>query len=115
MKEDGSMKKLLFTLLISTPVFANELTLFVVPSPGLDWSSPKNLFLSTAKSKLMMKPHFMGHLWIELKCGDKTELTGMTGDNPDFINQLVMNGRGLGVLYHSFPGKLETDVEAEKK
>lgn len=114
LKENVSMKKLLLTLLISSPVFANELTLYVIPSPGLDWSSPKNLFLSAAKNKMMMKSHFMGHMWVELKCADKTELTGMIGDNPDFINQLVMNSRGLGVFYHSFPGKLETDVARER-
>lgn len=109
------MKKLLLTLLLSSPVFADELTLYVVPSPGLDWSSPKSLFVSAAKGKLLFKPHFMGHMWAELKCGGKSEFTGMTGDNPDFINQIVFQNRGLGVFYHSFPGKMENSTDIQKE
>jgi hypothetical protein len=116
--ENGYMKKILLTLLLSSPVFANELTLYVIPSPlGIDWSSPKTLFITAAKNKLSFKPHFMGHMWMELKCGAETELTGMIGDRPDFINQVVFQGRGLGVLFYSFPGRLETkaDIEQERE
>ena len=49
----------------------------------------------------------MGHVFVELKCGNTHELTGMTGVEFDYVNQLVIEQRGLGVFYHSFKGGLE--------
>lgn len=112
------MKKLLLTLLLSVPyASANELSLYFIPSPkGMDWSSPSNLAKSALMNKLSFEPHFMGHVWVEIKCGSEHELTGMVGHNFDYLNQLLVNQRGLGILYHSFDGRLEDkkDIEEEK-
>lgn len=112
------MKKLILgTLLMTTQVYANELSLYFIPSPkGMDWSSPSNLAKSALMNKIAFKPHFMGHVWVELKCGQSHDLTGMIGQNFDYLSQLLLNNRGLGILYHSFDGRLEDkkDIEAER-
>lgn len=86
----------------------NQLTLYFIPSPvGMDWSSPANLAWSALKNRLSFQSRFMGHVFVELECGDDKQLTGMVGKNFDYLNQLLMNGRGLGIMYHSFDGELE--------
>jgi hypothetical protein len=110
------MKKLLLTLLISAPAYAQELTLYFVPSPsGIDWTSPSSLLTSSAKNKLTFKKHFMGHAWVELKCDNVHEVTGMVADSPDYMNQIIVNQIGLGVLFHSFKGKLESKADIQKE
>lgn len=115
------MKKLLWILLlIVNQTWAKndmELGLYFIPSPfGIDWSTPSTLAVSAAKNRFALKSHFMGHVWVELKCGNDHELTGMIGHNPDYLNQLLITQRGLGVLYHSFDGRLEDkkDIELER-
>jgi hypothetical protein len=116
------MKKLIFTLLlISSQTFSStpsELGLYFIPSPfGIDWSTPSSLAVTAAKNKFSFKSHFMGHVWVEIKCGDKHELTGMVAAKPDYLNQILIQQKGLGVLYHSFDGRLETkfDIEVERR
>jgi hypothetical protein len=85
-----------------------ELTLYFIPSPlGIDWTTPASLAVSAVKNKFSLKPHFMGHVWVELKCQKDHELTGMISKSPDYFNQVVIKQRGLGVLFHSFDGRLE--------
>jgi hypothetical protein len=116
------MKKLIFLLTLSSfNLMANtnnSLTLYFIPSPvGMDWSSPAKLAVSALKNRLSLKSRFMGHVFVELQCGDKTEHTGMVGTKFDYLNQLLIEQRGLGVLYHSFEGGLEEakDVTEEIK
>jgi hypothetical protein len=116
-RDNSSMKKLILgTLLMTTQVYANELSLYFIPSPkGMDWSSPSNLAKSALMNKISFKPHFMGHVWVELKCGNEHDVTGMVGKNFDYLSQLLMNNRGLGILYHSFDGRLEDKADIEKE
>ncbi len=116
------MKKLIFTLLIlSLEAFASapsELSLYFIPSPfGIDWSTPSSLAMTAAKNKFSFKSHFMGHVWVEIKCENGEELTGMVAAKPDYLYQILIEQRGLGVLYHSFDGRLEDkkDIEIEKQ
>lgn len=86
----------------------NQLTLYFIPSPvGMDWSTPANLAWSALKNRLSFQSRFMGHVFVELECGNEKQLTGMVGKKFDYLNQLLINGRGLGILYHSFDGSLE--------
>ena len=86
----------------------NQLTLYFIPSPvGMDWSTPANLAWSALKNRISFKSRFMGHVFVELDCGNEKQLTGMVGKNFDYLNQLLINGRGLAVMYHSFDGSLE--------
>lgn len=102
------MKKLLFLLFIASSAFANDLTLYVVPTPkGLDWNSPRSLFMSAIENKLSFASHFMGHAWVEIKCDGRHELTGMVNEQPDYLSKIILEEKGLGIFYHSFPGRLE--------
>lgn len=114
------MKVLIFCLsFLSLSALAaplNELTLYIVPSPlGMNWESPQALAQSALKNRLSFKPRFMGHVFVELKCGNQHELTGMVGKNFDYLNQLLVEQKGLGILFHSFEGRLENkdEIEAE--
>lgn len=94
------------------------LTLYFIPSPvGMNWSSPKDLAWSALLNRISFKSRFMGHVWAEVKCEEKREITGMVGKRFDYFNQLLLENRGLGILYHSFEGRLETaeDIDAEMK
>jgi hypothetical protein len=107
------LKKYLFFLfvIISNTVAASsahELTLYFIPSPkGIDWSSPKNLLTSAILNKLTFERRFIGHVFVEMKCGKNEELTGMTSQKMDYLNLLFFEQKGLGILFHSFEGSLE--------
>lgn len=111
------MRKLFFGFLLTSPLAlgnTSELTLYFKPSPkGIDWTTPASLLKSAVKNKMSFDPRFMGHVFVEFKCGNTIELTGMTGKNFDYLNQIILQGRGLGVLYHSFEGQLENKSELE--
>lgn len=106
---------LTLTAIAQTPK-NNELSLYFIPAPvRLDWSSPASLALSTLKSRLSFKSRFLGHVFVELKCEDKWELTGMVGQNFDYLNQLLVNQKGLGILFHSFDGRLEDKGDVDRE
>lgn len=116
------MKQLLLLALLATAELhaqtTNQLTLYFIPSPkGMDWSTPKKLAWSALQNRLSFQSHFMGHVFVGLECGEKKELTGQVGKNFDYLTQLLLHQRGLGILYHSFDGALEdrADVEEELK
>lgn len=90
----------------------NELTLHFIPSPhGMDWTTPATLAKSALINRISFKPRFIGHVFVELTCGERHELTGMVGKHFDYLNQLLVEQKGLGILYHSFQGKMETKEE----
>jgi hypothetical protein len=81
----------------------------------MDWSSPGALALSGLKNRLSFQSRFMGHVFVEFKCRDKKYLTGMVGKNFDYLNQILIKQRGLGVLFHSFEGRMEEAVDVERE
>ncbi len=118
------MKKILMTLLLTLSFQGtamatdNDLTLYFIPSPhGMDWSTPASLAKSAALNRLSFKSRFIGHVWAEVRCGEKHVLTGMVGKKFDYFNQLLVQSRGLGILFHSFEGTLESesDIRTEMK
>lgn len=92
----------------------NTLTLFFTPSPlGFNWSSPRSLAISAVKNKLTLKKRFMGHVYIGLKgtlsSGEEIEfVTGMKAKKLNAVPLIFFKGYGLGVLFHSFDGHLES-------
>jgi hypothetical protein len=94
-----------------------ELTLYFIPSPkGLNWNTPTSLSRDIVKNKLAFQSHFMGHVNIELKYTNEDGkeihiLTGMVARDLNAASLLFKDGIGLGVVYHSFPGKLENKEE----
>lgn len=94
-----------------------KLTLFFIPSPfGLNWCSPSSLARTIVLNKYSFKSRFMGHVNIELeflnKDGEKNYLlTGMVAKKLNAVELLLKKHMGLGILWHSFPGRLETKEE----
>jgi hypothetical protein len=120
LSENGEMKKLMLLLtLLSSNIMADtkpKLTLYFIPSPlGMDWSTPANLAMSALKNRLSFQSRFMGHVFVEVQCGGEKQLTGMVGKRFDYLNQLLIESRGLAVLYHSFAGGLEEKVNVEEE
>jgi hypothetical protein len=114
------MKKLLLLLtLIPLNLLANsenQLTLYFIPSPiGIDWSTPSSLAWTAMKNRLSLQSRFMGHVFVEVQCNTEKQVTGMVGKNFDYLRQLLLNNRGLGILYHSFDGSLEEKSEVEEE
>lgn len=100
----------LIILLFSFPcwVHSQELSLYVVPSAhGTDWSTPRSLFISAVRNHLSFAARAGGHVMVELACPEKTQLLSMAAQQTDYLRQLLLRGNGLGVLYQTFPGKLE--------
>jgi hypothetical protein len=99
------------------------LTLYFIPSPrGFDWSTPTKLARAVVKNKISSERRFMGHVNIELEYtnenGEKVHiLTGMVAEKLNAVPLLLKEKIGLGVIFHSFPGKLENknDLEPELK
>lgn len=84
------------------------LRLFVIPSPfGMNWETPATLARTAAVNKFCLKPRFMGHVNVELYSPEHHEITGMSSKKLDAVPRVLLQGQGFGVLYHSFPGRLE--------
>lgn len=94
-----------------------QLTLLYIPSPfGLNWKSPSQLARTIILNKYSLQARFMGHVNIDIKFinnrGEKEHiLTGMVAANLNAVPLLLKKKIGLGILWHSFPGRLETKEE----
>lgn len=100
---------------------AGEFQLIVVPpAQALDWSTPNALAQSAVVSEAFAKvqkwtgvvthPHPVGHVHVRMDCGDVTiPLTGQTGAGSDFTGALD----GLGSMFHTFPGALDSTADVE--
>lgn len=62
---------------------------------------------------MAFRPHFMGHVFVEFQWGKNREVTGMVPTASDYFSQLLIHGRGLGILFHCFTGRLETKAEVD--
>jgi hypothetical protein len=90
----------------------HELILFIYPSPGLNWTNPKSLTLTSTRNKLLGRARGIGHVTVMVKTPTKFALTGMTQiDKHEGRSEVLLKGYGLGILLHNFRGALE---EAEK-
>jgi hypothetical protein len=102
-----------------------SLTLYFIPSPfGLNWDTPTTLARDivknyVAKGKFGNTKRFMGHVNIELKYNDNGRevhiLTGMVASKLDAIGLLLKEKVGLGIIFHSFPGRLESKEELDSE
>lgn len=94
-----------------------KLTLLYIPSPfGLNWDSPSKLARTIILNKYSFQSRFMGHVNIDIKFinhrGEQEHiLTGMVAANLNAVPLLLKKKMGLGILWHSFPGRLETKEE----
>ncbi|MGE0615837.1 MAG: hypothetical protein AB7P04_09360 [Bacteriovoracia bacterium] len=103
----------------SSSASPSELTVFLFPSPrGIDWRSPVKLAWSAVWNHLTLKNpdtlHGIGHLEVELKCGDRRVLTGMTSDGRGEQWDLLFKKKyGFSILLHDFRGREDTPEEIE--
>ena len=93
---------------------ADELTLYVYPSPGIDWSSPSTLAADTLAFG-MTKKRSIGHVTVEVSCGGEKPFHILTGvsqvTNAESAKVLFLQGYGLGILFYDFKGESELESE----
>ncbi len=103
------------------PKEQSTLTLYFIPSPfGINWESPSKLFTSMALNYFSFRPHFMGHVAIQLHCQDLSGinhsfLTGMTSRTLKAANAIFMEHAGLGVMFEKNPGKFDDPKKSEQE
>lgn len=113
------MKNLIaFTLTLFTlPVMAmNTFTIYAFKSSvGVNWKSPKALAASVVKNEALSylngNDRLLGHVSIKLKCGERELVTAMTSRAGETKRAVLNEHSGLGVLFHIFPGELESAAE----
>jgi hypothetical protein len=94
---------------------SSKLTLYFIPSPRpLDWSSPTSLSRTILKNQIIRKSRFMGHVNVKLEHNGNEIFTGMVAKDIDTARSLLFRKKiGLGIIYHSFEGKLESKEELD--
>lgn len=117
---------LILSIFASTLLWAqdNRLTLHAYKSSvGVDWRSPKDLAISVVKNEIYRyfngNQRLLGHVSIELLCGDRKVVTGMVGQKNENRRMVLQEDAGYGVLFHIFQGALEEEeklnLEVSKK
>lgn len=107
----------LFFLIVSNFVFADELRLHFLRSPlGINWKSPWSLAISALKNQLGLlsknRAYTISHVFVELKCDSQNIhiWRGMTSaNNSEELDLLFKKKYGLGVVFHTYAGKLEKE------
>lgn len=117
------IRSLLFSVVLACVCLysqAQELTLYTIPSPyGINWESPAKLLKSFIKNSTSKSPNgtsnfAIGHMMVELKHNNQYALVGTSARSKvEMINNVLMNGYGLGILFASIPGKLQEKEENE--
>jgi hypothetical protein len=100
----------------------DELTLFAIPAPrltGLKWKRPGGLARRVLLGKALGLSRALGHAAVRVQCGaTATEpaghFQGSVVDTGDDFKKLVMDEKaGLGVLFATVPGALETEADEQ--
>ena len=94
---------------------AQQLVLYTMPAPkALNWRSPHTLFMSYLENLLVhtrypQHRHPLGHLIVELHDTSHYALVGTVAESRADLYHSVMKYRyGLGALFSTFKGKIET-------
>jgi hypothetical protein len=106
-------------LTFSLSALADQVVLYNVPSPyGLNWRTPHTLLKTVLRNHASGQSHEIGHVFVGLYCsnlgiaGQADVLTGMTSATDNSEDLLRDQGYGLGILFHNFDGRLNTEAEA---
>lgn len=104
------MKTLFFLFFFTGSVFAaGSVTLSVIPPKyPLDWNSPSGVFGAIMKNKLTFQRRPLGLVAVTINCPLLNETYDLKPYSLGLLGELLLEGRGLGLLYHTFPGELET-------
>lgn len=92
----------------------NTFTLYAFKSSvGINWDSPKALAASVVKNEALSyingNKRLLGHVSINIQCGDRKLVTAMTSRSGETKRVVLNEHAGLGVLFHIFPGELESE------
>lgn len=129
-----------------TPIFKtenstntqNQLIIYSVnPPTPIDWSTPGKAFKSIfrnsfinegydveyedslgnmVKRKQSIKTHFIGHMFMELKCaGYPSILTGMSSPGYEEIKGLMIDGKSFTQIISTTKGHFNTSAELQKE
>jgi hypothetical protein len=94
----------------------NELTLYAIPAPklfGLKWKRPGGLARRTLLNVGLGFSRALGHAAVRVSCGGET-FTGSVYDTGNEFKTMVMDEKaGLGVLFRTVAGTLETAGELQ--
>lgn len=94
----------------ATSLAEDSLTVWMIRSPGLDWSSPRSLTTSMLKHEL--RSHALGHVVVEIQCDDQHTYAGIANRWSDEMRiDVLIHGAGLGVLFGLFEGELQDPTE----
>lgn len=98
----------------------NSFTLYAFKSSvGVNWESPKALAASVVKNEALSylngNKRLLGHVAIKIKCGERELMTAMTSRAGETKRIVLKEHAGLGVLFHIFPGELESQSELEEE
>lgn len=113
---------ILIGILCCIPVKAQELTLYIIPSPEeIDWTSPSSLMRTTLSNQFKDSPgpvdYPLGHIYVELKHPERGEkvLTGITRDHHNSaVRKIFRKGYGMGILFADIEGRLQGTGEVQK-
>lgn len=122
----GILKLFFFSCLVSFSSqlkAENSLTLFVATPPKkLSWKSPSSLLWSTLRSGFKSNFFSIGHAMIHLQCDNTrnlnavNETTGVTStENSDDKDLVIEDGIGMGILFHTFEGELNSPEYVMKR
>ena len=109
---------LLFTLTFTFSALADSISLFFIKSPyGINWSTPWSMTTTTIKNQLAPSQgrstnHTISHTYAEINCSSTgiKLYRGMTSDGNDEERTLLFKKKyGLGVMFHTYRGKLEKE------
>ncbi len=103
----------LMTLFIQQANAMNSFTIYAFKSSvGVNWKSPKALAKSIVKNEALKyfngNSRLLGHVSIKLQCGERKLVTAMTSRAGETKRVVLKKHAGLGVLFHIFPGELES-------
>lgn len=102
--------------------FDHELTLFAIPAPklvSLSWKSPGGLARRTLINEGFGFSRAIGHVFVRVDCGAiagkpaTSRQVGQTSTGDEFRTMVLKEKAGLGVLFRTVPGALETEVELD--
>lgn len=103
------------------PKDGSSLNLYFIPSPfGINWESPKKLFQSMIFNYFSFRPHFMGHVAIQVSCTDLANdthnfITGMSSQKLSAADSIFLDHSGLAVMFIKNPGRFDDPKESEQE
>ena len=117
------IKTVCFLLFFSFSTFASDqVSLIFINSPkGINWKTPWSLSVSTINNSLLKfknkRVFGISHVFINVKCDSlkKNEYFGMTSATDTEERDLLFKQKyGLGIMFHTYAGKLERNKVIEK-